>query len=58
MTWQTGLGLVARHVLTTLRGMAVAKGWIDSSQIEPVAGAFMVIGGVLWSILQKQKAAK
>ena len=58
MTWQTGLGLVARHVLTTLGGMAVAKGWIDSSQIEPVAGAFMVIGGVLWSVLQKQKAAK
>ena len=58
MTWQTGLGLVARHVLTTLGGMAVAKGWIDSSQIEPVAGAFMVIGGVLWSILQKQKPVK
>ena len=58
MTWQTGLGLVARPVLPTLGGMAVAKGWIDSSQIEPVAGAFMVIGGVLWSILQKQKAAK
>ena len=58
MTWQTGLGLVARHVLTTLGCMAVAKGWIDSSQIEPVAGAFMVIGGVLWSILQKQKAVK
>ena len=50
--------MVARHVLTTLGGMAVAKGWIDSSQIEPVAGALLVIGGVVWSVLQKQKAAK
>ena len=58
MNWQTGLGLIARHVLTTLGGMAVAKGWIDSSQLEPVAGALLVLGGVAWSILQKQKAAK
>jgi hypothetical protein len=50
------IGSFARHILTTLGGMAVAKGWLDSSQIEPVAGAMLVIAGVVWSLVQKRTA--
>ena len=50
------IGSFARHILTTLGGMAVAKGWLDSSQIEPVAGALLVIAGVAWSLIQKRTA--
>jgi len=50
------IGSFARHILTTLGGMAVAKGWLDSSQIEPVAGALLVIAGVAWSLVQKRTA--
>ena len=50
------IGSFARHILTTLGGMAVAKGWLDSSQIEPVAGALLVLAGVAWSLIQKRAA--
>ena len=50
------IGSFARHILTTLGGMAVAKGWLDSSQIEPVAGALLVLAGVVWSLIQKRTA--
>jgi hypothetical protein len=50
------IGSFARHILTTLGGMAVAKGWLDSSQIEPVAGALLVLAGVAWSLIQKRTA--
>jgi hypothetical protein len=50
------IGSFARHILTTLGGMAVAKGWLDSSQIEPVAGAILVLAGVAWSLIQKRAA--
>jgi hypothetical protein len=58
MDWKIAAGLLARHLLTTLGGIAVAKGFIDASQLEPVAGALLIIGGVVWSIVQKQRAAK
>jgi len=58
MDWQTSTGLFARHLLTTLGGVIVAKGWIDSNQLEPIIGAVLVISGVVWSIIQKQRAAK
>ena len=58
MDWNIAAGLLARHLLTTLGGIAVTKGLIDESQLEPVAGALLIIGGVVWSIVQKQRAAK
>jgi hypothetical protein len=38
MNWQTGLGLIARHVLTTIGGGLVASGVIDSGQLETGIG--------------------
>jgi hypothetical protein len=58
MDWKIAAGLLARHLLTTLGGIIVTKGWIDSSQLEPITGAILIIGGVVWSVIQKQRAVK
>ncbi len=57
MTWQTGLGLIARHVLTTIGGGLVASGAIDSGQLETGIGAIFVLVGIVWSVVQKRRAA-
>lgn len=56
MTWQTGLGLIARHVLTTIGGGLVASGAIDAGQLETGIGAIMVLSGIAWSVWQKRGA--
>ena len=58
MNWQTGLGLIARHVLTTIGGGLVASGAIDSGQLETGIGAIMVLSGIAWSVWQKKNASK
>ena len=58
MDWKISAGLIARHVLTTLGGSLVAKGWIEASDVEPAAGAVLVLSAIAWSIVQKLKAAK
>ena len=52
------IGAFARHMLTTLGGVLVSKGLLESSQVEPLAGALFVIGGVVWSLIQKKRAAQ
>jgi len=52
------IGAFARHILTTIGGMLVSRGLIESSAAEPLAGAVIIIGGVIWSIIQKKRAAK
>jgi hypothetical protein len=51
-------GAFARHILTTLGGVLVSKGLIESSMVEPLVGALLVIGGVVWSIIQKRAAQR
>jgi hypothetical protein len=58
MDSQVVIGAFARHLLTTLGGVLVSKGIIESSHVEPLAGALLVIGGVVWSLLQKKRAAR
>ena len=58
MDSQVVIGAFARHLLTALGGVLVSKGLIESSQVEPLAGAFLVIGGVVWSLIQKKRAAQ
>ena len=58
MNWQTGLGLIARHVLTTIGGGLVASGAIDSGQLETGIGAIFVLSGIVWSVWQKHNAGK
>ena len=48
------IGSFARHLLTTVGGALVSKGILDSTQVEPLAGAIIVVAGVLWSIWQKR----
>jgi hypothetical protein len=31
---------------------------IDASQVEPLAGSLLIIGGVVWSIWQKRSAVR
>lgn len=50
-------GLI-RHSLTTLGGSLLTSGVVSGSDVDLLAGALTVVGGVGWSILQKYLAAK
>jgi hypothetical protein len=52
------VGSFVRHLLTTAGGYLVSRGLLDASQVEPFAGAVLIIGGIVWSIIQKRSAAK
>ena len=39
-----------RQVLTVAGTALVAKGYVQASDIEPVFGALLTIGSVIWSI--------
>lgn len=56
MTNEMWLG-VARHILTTIGGIFVAKGAIDADTLNSVIGAFVTISGVAWSLFDKRKKA-
>jgi hypothetical protein len=47
------LGL-ARHILTALGGVFVARGYIDASSADAVVGAAITLGGVAWSVADKK----
>ena len=51
-------GALARHILTGLGGVLVGRDMIDATQVEPLVGAVLLIAGVVWSIAEKQRAAK
>ena len=48
---------IARHVLTTLGGYFVARGVVDDSTLTTVVAAIVTVGGALWSVWAKKKAA-
>ena len=43
-----------RHILTIASTALVAKGYVQASDIEPVIGAMLTIGSVVWSIADKR----
>ncbi len=47
---------VVRHILTTLGGSIVAKGWIDESMMVEAVGLLIGIMGFIWSFAAKKKA--
>ncbi len=55
MNQEQVLGIV-RHVLTTVAGMAVAKGYADDSTATAIVGGVVALVGVVWSFLAKKKA--
>jgi hypothetical protein len=52
------IGSVVRHLLTTAGGYLVSRGFIDASQVEPLAGSMLIVGGIVWSIWQKRSGVK
>ena len=43
-----------RQILTIVGTTLVAKGYVQASDIEPVIGALLTIGSVVWSVADKR----
>lgn len=43
-----------RQILTVAGTALVAKGYIQASDLEPVIGAALTIGSVVWSVADKR----
>jgi len=44
-----------RHILSIAGTALVAKGYLQVSDIEPVIGALLTIGSVVWSVADKRR---
>ena len=47
-----------RHLLTTLGGALVTKGYLGEAQLELTAGAVATLIGVIWSAIAKRRKKK
>ena len=45
---------LVRQILTIAGTALVAKGFIQASDVEPVIGALLTIGSVVWSVADKR----
>ena len=45
---------LVRQLLTVAGTALVAKGYVQASDVEPVIGALMTLGSVIWSISDKR----
>jgi len=43
-----------RQLLTVAGTALVAKGYVQASDIEPLIGAMLTIGSVIWSVTDKR----
>jgi len=43
-----------RQVLTVAGTALVAKGYVQATNVEPVIGALLTIGSVIWSVTDEQ----
>ena len=46
---------ILRQILTVSGTALVAKGYVQASDIEPVIGALLTIGSVIWSVADKRR---
>lgn len=53
ITQEQVLGIV-RHGLTTLAGLAIAKGYLDSENAVQITGWVLSGIGILWSVISKR----
>ena len=44
-----------RQTLTVVGTALVAKGYVEASDVEPVIGALLTIGSVIWSVADKRE---
>jgi hypothetical protein len=56
MSKETVFGVI-RHILTFAGGILASRGIIDAGMVETISGAVITLGGVVWSIVEKRKAA-
>ena len=45
-----------RQILTVAGTALVAKGFVQASDVEPVIGALLTIGSVIWSVADKRQS--
>jgi hypothetical protein len=45
---------LVRQVLTVAGTALVAKGYVEASDLEPVIGALLTLGSVVWSVVDKR----
>ncbi len=45
---------VVRQILTVAGTALVAKGYVEASEIEPLIGALLTIGSLIWSVADKR----
>ena len=45
---------LVRHILTIAGTALVARGYVQASDIEPVIGALLTIGSMVWSVADKR----
>ena len=45
---------LVRQMLTVVGTTLVARGFVQASDVEPVIGALMTIGSVVWSVADKR----
>ena len=43
-----------RQILTVVGTALVAKGYVQASEVEPLIGAMLTIGSVIWSVTDKR----
>lgn len=58
MDFRIWLGLLARHLITTLGGGLVVNGYATSSELDLLAGGAAVVVGIAWSIVEKRLRSK
>lgn len=49
------IGLLIRHGLTIVGGVATATGYLSESELQAGTGAVVALAGILMSILEKRK---
>lgn len=47
------LGLIARHLLTGVGSVLIAKGIADEATVSSLIGAVSTLGGIAWSVWHK-----
>ena len=45
----------ARLIIGAAGGALVNRGYIEASSVEPLTGAFMMLGAFAWSVFEKKK---
>ena len=45
---------IIRQVLTVAGTALVAKGYVQASEVEPLIGALLTVGSVIWSVADKR----